>query len=194
MGHHSQCNLFRIMCGKLSAQKAVILSTFRLPEPRLSPYLRGDIYVGSSVFRLEYIWILCFGADLQASDVMCCARLAGESSDAAEVHWVSRCGHTATGKIFSFFIPPFLLSAFNSSFMGAEESSYHRAAPRAKNEIGRGGGEREAGSGRWGVRVFVWHRERETDGERGREEAVCSFHLLISFPGGSIIGWTIAGN
>lgn len=53
-----------------------------------------------------------------------------------------------------FFIPPFLLSAFNSSFMGAEESSYHRAAPRAKNEIGRGG-EREAGSGRWGVRVFV---------------------------------------
>lgn len=63
---------------------------------------------------------------------------------------MSRCGHTATGKIFSFFlIPPFLLSAFNSSFMGAEESSYHRAAPRAKNEIGRGG-EREAGSGRWG--------------------------------------------
>lgn len=54
-----------------------------------------------------------------------------------------------------FFIPPFLLSAFNSSFMGAEESSYHRAAPRVKNEIGRGGGEREAGSGRWGVRVFV---------------------------------------
>lgn len=172
MGHHSQCNLFRIMCGKLSAQKAVILSTFRLPEPRLSPYLRGDIYVGSSVFRLEYIWILCFGADLQASDVMCCARLAGESSDAAEVHWVSRCGHTATGKIFSFFYPPrsfFQLLIHPLWVQRSQVIIVQRSEPKMR----LGGGERgRQGVGGGGLECLC-DTEREKQTEKEEERRLC---------------------
>lgn len=72
-----------------------------------------------------------------------------------------------------FFIPPFLLSAFNSSFMGAEESSYHRAAPRAKNEIGRGGerGRQEVGGG--GLECLCdTEREKQTDKEEERRLCV----------------------
>lgn len=163
----------------------------------------------AQTFSISERWHLCWQFSVQIRvylDFVLRGRFTSEWCDVLRtVGWrelrccrgtlsVSLRSHCNWKNLLFFLIPPFLLSAFNSSFMGAEESSYHRAAPRAKNEIGRGGGEREAGSGRWGVRVFVWHRERETDGERGREEAVCSFHLLISFPGGSIIGWTIAGN
>lgn len=175
MGHHSQCNLFRIMCGKLSAQKAVILSTFRLPEPRLSPYLRGDIYVGSSVFRLEYIWILCFGADLQASDVMCCARLAGESSDAAEVHWVSRCGHTATGKIFSLFLSPLSFFQLLIHPLWVQRSQVIIVQrPERKMRLGGGGerGRQEVGGG--GLECLCdTEREKQTEKEEERRLCVC---------------------
>lgn len=72
-----------------------------------------------------------------------------------------------------FFIPPFLLSAFNSSFMGAEESSYHRAAPRAKNEIGRGGGERgRQGVGGGGLECLC-DTEREKQTEKEEERRLC---------------------
>lgn len=70
-----------------------------------------------------------------------------------------------------FLIPPFLLSAFNSSFMGAEESSYHRAAPRAKNEIGRGGeGGREWEAG--GLECLC-DTEREKQTEKEEERRLC---------------------
>lgn len=56
--------------------------------------------------------------------------------------------------------------------MGAEESSYHRAAPRAKNEIGRWGerGRQEVGGG--GLECLC-DTEREKQTEKEEERRLC---------------------
>lgn len=76
-----------------------------------------------------------------------------------------------------------------SSCVAAQKSSKHHAMLRAKPRLGGGEGGWKRGGG---VRLFVWCRERETvrkrmKRRRGVYVCVCLFHLLISFPEGSVI-------
>lgn len=101
---------------------------------------------------------------------------------------MSHCGHTPVVKFpFSFFT-----LGSDSSCVAAPESSKHHAEPREKYETKRGGEEVE------GLECLCdTESERETGGEQEKErkrlEPVCSFYLLISFPGGSIIDCSRGG-
>lgn len=141
----------------------------------------------AQTFSISERWHLCWQFSVQIRvylDFVLRGRFTSEWCDVlCTVGWrelrccrgtlsVSLRSHCNWKNLLFFLIPPFLLSAFNSSFMGAEESSYHRAAPRAKNEIGRGGERGRQGVGGGGLECLC-DTEREKQTEKEEERRLC---------------------